>query len=85
MINNKFKLGFLPTPLHKLNNLSKIYPDYNVFIKRDDQTGLASGGNKTRKLEYLIQQAIDEGCDTVFTAGAQNNLTIADKQRQPVL
>ncbi len=73
MINNKYKLGFFPTPLHKLNNLSKIYPDYNIFIKRDDQTGLASGGNKTRKLEYLIKQAIDEGCDTVFTAGAQQS------------
>jgi D-cysteine desulfhydrase len=73
MINNKYNLAFLPTPFHKLNNLSKIFPDYNVFIKRDDQTGLASGGNKTRKLEYLIQQAIDESCDTVFTAGAQQS------------
>ena len=73
MLNNKYNLGFLPTPLHKLKNLSKIYSDYNIFIKRDDQTGLASGGNKTRKLEYLIQQAIDKGCDTVFTAGAQQS------------
>ena len=73
MIDNKYPLGFLPTPLHKLNNLSKAYPDYNIFIKRDDQTGLASGGNKTRKLEYLIKQAIDEGYETVFTVGAQQS------------
>ncbi|MFA5667897.1 MAG: D-cysteine desulfhydrase family protein [Balneolaceae bacterium] len=73
MLDKKYKLGFFPTPLHRLNNLSNIYSDYNIFIKRDDQTGLASGGNKTRKLEYLIQQAIDQGCDTIFTAGAQQS------------
>ena len=73
MIDNKYPLSFLPTPLHKLNNLSNNYPDYNIYIKRDDQTGLASGGNKTRKLEYLIKQAIDEGCDTIFTVGAQQS------------
>ena len=73
MIDNKYPLSFLPTPLHKLNNLSKKYPDYNIYIKRDDQTGLASGGNKTRKLEYLIKQAIDDGFDAVFTVGAQQS------------
>lgn len=73
MTANKYNLGFFPTPLHRLNNLSNIYSDYNIYIKRDDQTGLASGGNKTRKLEYLIKQAIDQGCDTVFTAGAQQS------------
>ncbi len=73
MINNKFKLGFFPTPFHKLSKLSELFPDYNVFIKRDDQTGLASGGNKTRKLEYLIKQALDMGYNTVFTAGAQQS------------
>ena len=73
MTDNKYNLGFFPTPLHPLKNLAKLYPDYNIFIKRDDQTGLASGGNKTRKLEYLIKQAIDNGCDTVFTAGAQQS------------
>jgi hypothetical protein len=44
MIDNRFKLGFFPTPLHRLNNLSEMYPDYSIYIKRDDQTGLASGG-----------------------------------------
>ncbi|WP_111684629.1 D-cysteine desulfhydrase family protein [Winogradskyella tangerina] len=73
MINNKFSLGFFPTPLTELKNLSAKFPDYKIYIKRDDQTGLATGGNKTRKLEYLIQQAIDSGCDTVITAGAQQS------------
>ena len=70
---NKFNLGFFPTPLHPLKNLSKKYSEYNLFIKRDDNTGLASGGNKTRKLEYLIQEALNNGCDTVITAGAQQS------------
>lgn len=73
MNENKIDLGFFPTPLQKLENLSKLYPEYNIYIKRDDNTGLASGGNKTRKLEYLIQQALSEGCNTVITAGAQQS------------
>ena len=72
-LNHKFNLGFSPTPLHPLNNLSKQFPDFNLFIKRDDQTGLASGGNKTRKLEFLIQKALDDNCNLVITAGAQQS------------
>ncbi len=70
---NKFPLGFFPTPLHALDNLSRSYPGFNIFIKRDDHTGLATGGNKTRKLEYLIQEALDQGCDAFVTAGAQQS------------
>lgn len=73
ILDQKFDLGFLPTPLHRLKNLSEKYAPFNIFIKRDDQTGLASGGNKTRKLEYLIQEALNNGCDTVITAGAQQS------------
>ena len=73
ILEHKYNLGFFPTPLHPLRQLSKEYPDYNLFIKRDDNTGLASGGNKTRKLEYLIQDAIDNGCNTLITAGAQQS------------
>lgn len=73
MIDNKLSLGFFPTPLKKLKHLSKEFTDYNIYIKRDDNTGLATGGNKTRKLEYLIQKAIDDGCDTIITAGAQQS------------
>lgn len=73
ILDHKFDLGFFPTPLHRLKNLSEKQVPYNIFIKRDDQTGLASGGNKTRKLEYLIQEALENGCDTVITAGAQQS------------
>ncbi len=68
----KYPLAFLPTPLHFLPNLSQKVP-YQVYIKRDDQTGLASGGNKTRKLEFLIQEAINLGFDTIITPGAQQS------------
>ncbi len=73
ILDNKFDLGFFPTPLHRLKNLTEKHSDYQIFIKRDDQTGLASGGNKTRKLEYLIWEALQNGCDTVITAGAQQS------------
>lgn len=72
-MQNKISLGFLPTPLHQLSNLSRKYAHYDLFIKRDDQTGLASGGNKTRKLEYLLAAAIEQGCDTAVTLGAQQS------------
>ncbi|MBU1105338.1 MAG: D-cysteine desulfhydrase family protein [Candidatus Riflebacteria bacterium] len=63
-------LGFFPTPLHELANLGKVLGGPRIFIKRDDQTGLAFGGNKTRKLEYIIGAALAEGADTLITAGA---------------
>lgn len=69
----KFKLGFFPTPLHLLKNFSAGCGGHNIYIKRDDHTGLASGGNKTRKLEYLIGEALSLGADTVITAGAQQS------------
>ena len=72
-LRRRKKLGFLPTPLHELKRLSKNYPEYRIYIKRDDQTGLATGGNKTRKLEYLIYEALARGTDTVLTAGAQQS------------
>lgn len=73
ILRNKFKLSFLPTPLHPLKNLSKKFSGYNLFIKRDDQSGLATGGNKARKLEYFIHDALTKKCDTVITAGAQQS------------
>lgn len=63
-------LGFFPTPLYRLDNLSDDL-DVNLFIKRDDFTGSnLFGGNKTRKLEYLIGLAKASGCEYVFTYGA---------------
>lgn len=73
MTQQKFSLGFFPTPVHPLKRLSEQFKDYELFIKRDDQSGLASGGNKTRKLEYIIREALDQGCNTVVTAGAQQS------------
>lgn len=66
----KYPLGFFPTPLHELTQLSVRLGGPRLLIKRDDQTGLALGGNKTRKLEFLIADALAQGCDTVITAGA---------------
>jgi D-cysteine desulfhydrase family pyridoxal phosphate-dependent enzyme len=73
ILENKINLGFFPTPLQLLPRLSEKYPDYTIYIKRDDNTGLASGGNKTRKLEYLIHEAIQQNCTTIITAGAQQS------------
>lgn len=66
----RVKLGFFPTPLHKLDKLSEKL-GVNIYIKRDDLTGISQfGGNKIRKLEFLLAKAIKDGCDTVFTYGA---------------
>ena len=69
----KEKLGIFPTPVHKLENISAKLKT-NVFIKRDDLTGLGLGGNKVRKLEYLLADAKRKGARVVFTTGgAQSN------------
>ncbi len=59
-----------PTPLESLENLTKELGGPILYIKRDDCTGLATGGNKTRKLEFLIGEAIEQGADTIITLGA---------------
>jgi len=66
----KASLGFFPTPVVELPRLSGALGGPSIFMKRDDHTGLALGGNKTRKLEYLLGDAIEKGCDTIITAGA---------------
>ena len=69
----KAALGVFPTPFYKLEAISARY-GRNIWIKRDDLCGVALGGNKVRKLEYLLAQAQADGCDTVFTTGgAQSN------------
>ena len=60
----------LPTPVHELPRLSRSLLGPRILVKRDDQTGLATGGNKVRKLEYLVADAISKGSDTLVTAGA---------------
>lgn len=63
-------LGFLPTPLAPLDRLSEALGGPRIWLKRDDCTGLATGGNKTRKLEYLLAHAQGEGADVIVTLGA---------------
>ena len=69
------------TPLEPLSRLSAHVGGPNLFVKRDDLLGLAAGGNKTRKLEFLVADALAKGCDTLITCGAvQSNhcrLTLA--------
>ena len=63
-------LAHLPTPLEYLPRLSKHLGGPDIYVKRDDCTGLASGGNKTRKLEFSMAAALEEGADTIVTVGA---------------
>jgi L-cysteate sulfo-lyase len=64
------KLGHLHTPLEPMAALSRTLGGPNLFVKRDDCTGLATGGNKTRKLEFLMGQARENGAEIVVTQGA---------------
>ncbi|MDH4126317.1 MAG: D-cysteine desulfhydrase [Gammaproteobacteria bacterium] len=66
----RVSLAHLPTPLEHLPNLSKLLGGPQIWVKRDDCTGLASGGNKTRKLEFSMAAALAEGADTIVTVGA---------------
>jgi L-cysteate sulfo-lyase len=66
----RLHFAHLPTPLEPLKNLSAELGGPNIWIKRDDCTGLAGGGNKTRKLEFLMADAESQGADTIITQGA---------------
>lgn len=66
----RLELGFLPTPLVPLERLSARLGGPRLWLKRDDCTGLATGGNKTRKLEYLLADAIRQQADAIVTFGA---------------
>jgi L-cysteate sulfo-lyase len=63
-------LGFFPTPLVEMKRLSARLGGPHLWIKRDDLSGLAFGGNKTRKLEFLMAEALANRSDAVITAGA---------------
>lgn len=60
----------LPTPIESLPRLSAHLGGPQILAKRDDQTGLAFGGNKTRKLEFLVAEALEKGAKTLITGGA---------------
>jgi D-cysteine desulfhydrase len=74
------------TPIQKLERLSKLLGGPDIYVKRDDLLGLAGGGSKTRKLEFLVADAMVQECDTLITAGAvQSNhcrLTLAAAARE---
>ena len=65
----RVRLAHLPTPLEPLPRLSEAL-GVEIWIKRDDCTGLAGGGNKTRKLEFLLGDALEQEADTLVTQGA---------------
>lgn len=66
----RLKIAQLPTPVEPMHRLSTALKGPRLWVKRDDQTGLAFGGNKTRKLEFLIAEAKAHGAHTLVTAGA---------------
>jgi len=85
-------LADVPTPLQELKRLREVTGGPRIFIKRDDNTGLALGGNKARKLEFLLAEALQLKADTVITTGGpQSNharMTVAATRKlglHPVL
>lgn len=68
-IPERILLANLPTKIEKLERISAQLQGPSIYIKRDDQTGTEFAGNKIRKLEYCIREAIDQGCDTLITCG----------------
>ena len=70
MTISRLNFAHLPTPIEELPRLSDHLAGPRILIKRDDQTGLAFGGNKTRKLEFLVAEARDQGAQTLISGGA---------------
>ena len=66
----RLHFAHLNTPLEPMPQLTKLLDGPTLWIKRDDCTGLAGGGNKTRKLEFLMADALEQGADTIITQGA---------------
>lgn len=66
---NRIRLANLPTKIERLNRLSEQLGK-NIYIKRDDQTGMEFSGNKIRKLEYCVAEALDKNCDYLITCGS---------------
>lgn len=71
----RVRLGQLPTPLEEAKRFSEVLAGPKVYFKRDDLTGIGLGGNKVRKLEYIIGKALEEGADTLVVCGGfQSNM-----------
>jgi len=70
----RYALAHLPTPIEKLERLSQLFEGPDIYIKRDDLTGMGKTGNKVRKLEFLVADAMQEGAQCLMTCGgAQSN------------
>jgi len=69
----RVRFAHLPTPIEPMPRLSKELGGFQLLVKRDDQTGLAFGGNKTRKLEFIVAEAQNQGATTLITAGAMQS------------
>ena len=69
-MTDRVQLAHLPTPIEPLPRLSQLLHGPELYIKRDDLTGLGIGGNKTRKREFLVGDALYQGADTLISAGA---------------
>lgn len=69
----RINLGYFPTPLVFLKRLSSYLGGPAIYMKRDDCTGFATGGNKVRKLEFLLADALELGCDTIITQGGMQS------------
>jgi len=67
---SRVRFAHLPTPIEELPRLSAHLGGPRLFVKRDDLTGLAFGGNKTRKLEFLVAEALEQGAKMLITGGA---------------
>ncbi|WDV45754.1 D-cysteine desulfhydrase family protein [Clostridiaceae bacterium M8S5] len=70
MIPKRLDLANLPTKIQASRYLSSIDENINVYIKRDDYSGIEVSGNKIRKLEFAVKEAFDQGCDALITCGA---------------
>ena len=81
----RYPLTFGPTPIEQLTRLSEhLGGRVDLYAKREDcNSGLAFGGNKVRKLEYLVPDAIKQNCDTLVTIGACSPTTPARSPRSP--
>jgi D-cysteine desulfhydrase len=66
---SRLQLAQLPTPVTKLEKFSTQFDDVSIYVKRDETTGVEVSGNKIRKLEFSIAEALDQSCDTLITCG----------------
>lgn len=81
----RVNLALLPTPLYKLDKLTALLNGPTIYIKRDDMTGLAGGGNKTRKLEFIIADALKQNADCLVTAGGIQSNHCRQTAAQPLV